>query len=127
MDTSGAVTLSRSHPKRTAPAVRPRDAASTTIDPSTPPTIDTVAIDSRSIESAMPRPTATALATTARAMEMPIVSNMEASTFWPRTASRRSDQRKVPAWIDVEMRLPNEPKMLPRRPMAAGTRTSRPG
>ena len=59
--------------------------------------------------------------------EMPMVSNMAASTFWPSTASRRSDQRKVPAWIEVEMRLPNEPKMLPRRPMAAGTRTSRPG
>src|SRR5262245_66221013 len=27
----------------------------------------------------------------------------------------------------VESRLPNEPKMLPRRPMAAGTSTSRPG
>jgi hypothetical protein len=56
-----------------------------------------------------------------------MVSSIEASTFWPSTASRRIDQRKVPEWIEVERRLPNEPKMLPRSPMAAGTRTSRPG
>ncbi len=81
VDTRGAVTLSRSHPKRTAPAVSPNDAASTTTEPSSPPTIDTVAIASRSIDPLRPMPTATVLATTARASEMPIVSSIEASTF----------------------------------------------
>ena len=86
-------------------------------------------VDSReqTIVSTMPRPTATALATTANASEIAIVSSIEAKTFWPRTVSRRSDHRNVPAWIEVESRLPKEPKMLPRRPMAAGTSTSRPG
>ena len=85
VETSGAVTLSRSQPKRTAPAVSPSEAASTTSEPSRPPAMDTVASASRSIDPASPRPTATALATTARASEMPMVSSIEASTFWPST------------------------------------------
>src|SRR5829696_2924960 len=74
-----------------------------------------------------PRATATALATTARTTDITRVRALAASTFWPRTVSGRVERRKVPAWMVVLMRLPKVPKMFPRRPMAAGTRTSRPG
>ena len=33
----------------------------------------------------------------------------------------------MPVWIDVEIRLPSAPKMLPRSPIAAGIMTSSPG
>ena len=66
-------------------------------------------------------------ATTAMPTERPAVRTAAASRFWPSTVSRRSDSRKVPAWMAVEMRLPKAPKMLPRSPMAAGTSTSSPG
>ena len=38
-----------------------------------------------------------------------------------------ADIRNVPVWIAVPRRLPSAPNTLPRMPMAAGTRTSRPG
>ncbi len=43
--------------------------------------MDTVDIDNRSIESASPSPTAMALATTANASEIAIVSSIDAKTF----------------------------------------------
>ncbi len=82
---------------------------------------------SRSIDPVSPSPTATPLDSTASATDMPMVSSIAANTFWPSTVSRPSDQRKVPVWMAVDRRLPNAPKMLPRRPMAAGTSTSSPG
>ena len=81
VETRGAATLSRSQPLRTAPPVRASAAPSTTSDPSTPPTMDTVDIDNRSIESAIPNPTAIAFATTASASEIAMVSSIDATTF----------------------------------------------
>ena len=57
----------------------------------------------------------------------PRVRAAAASTFWPSTVVRRRRSCSSPAWIDVDTRLPREPNTLPRSPMAAGTRTSRPG
>ena len=56
-------------------------APSTTSDPSTPPAMDTVDIDNRSIESVIPNPTAIAFATTANASEIAMVSSIDATTF----------------------------------------------
>jgi hypothetical protein len=55
------------------------------------------------------------------------VSTIDASTFCRRTLPGRSDRSNWPVWIVVEILLPNVEKMFPRRPIAAGTRTSSPG
>ena len=75
----------------------------------------------------MPSPTATILATTASRKDMARVSSNPASMFCPMRLWRRRENRKRPAWMAVESRLPRAENTLPRRPMAAGTSTSRPG
>ena len=74
-----------------------------------------------------PKPMATALARTARAKEIDRERAIAAMMFCPTTVSARRLILNVPAWIDVPKRLPRAPKTFPRIPMAAGTRTSRPG
>ncbi len=125
--TSGAATLSMSHPRRTDSDATPRVRASTTIELSTPPMIEITRKSASEIVSDTPKIPATALASTASAPETNSVRAMEATTFWPTTVSRRRDRLNVPVWIEVPSRLPSAPKMLPRMPMAAGTSTSRPG
>ena len=125
--TSGAATLSMSHPRRTDRAATPSVSASTKIEPNTPPTIEMTKKSVSEIVSETPNALAIVLASTASAADTASVSAAAAKMFWPTTVSRRHDSRKVPVWIDVPSRLPSAPKMLPRMPMAAGTRTSRPG
>ncbi len=48
-------------------------------------------------------------------------------TFCPRRESRRQDHESVPVWMALDSRLPSGPKTLPRRPMAAGMKSNRPG
>ncbi len=127
VETSGAFTLSRSHPKRTAPAARPRVAASTGSEATNPPPTDTRVRSARPMVSPSPSPTDTSAPMRTSTTDMPSVSAPAASTFWPRTVERRSRSCSSPAWMAVDTRLPNEPNTLPRSPMAAGTRRSRPG
>ena len=47
--------------------------------------------------------------------------------FCPRRESRRQVHDRVPVWSAVDSRLPRGPKTLPRRPMAAGMNSRRPG
>ena len=75
----------------------------------------------------MPKPTETTLAMTARMSDSTRVSDTLARMFCESTDSRLNDTRNVPVWMEVEIRLPRAPKMLPRSPIAAGTMTSRPG
>ena len=79
------------------------------------------------IVRARPKPMATPLASTARANEIERVSAIDATTFWPTTVSARLLRLNVPVWMAVPRRLPRAPNTLPRMPMAAGTRSSRPG
>ncbi len=125
--TSGAATLSMSHPRRTDIQATMRVRPSTNTEPRTPPTTEITRKSASEIVSPAPKADDTTLASTARAADTNSVRAMEASTFWPTTVSRRRDRRNVPVWIEVPRRLPRAPKMLPRMPMAAGTSTSRPG
>ena len=127
VDTVGATRLSMSQPRRTAPSDSSTVAARTTRLASTPPATEMRARSSTPIALSTPKPTEITRATTARNSDSTNVSDREASTFWPSTDSRRNDTRNVPVWMEVEIRFPKAPKMLPRSPMAAGTITSRPG
>jgi hypothetical protein len=127
VETSGAVTLSRSQANRVAPAARATAAASTTIEPSRPPTIEMVPMSSRPMRSCTPKATASTSAMTASTNDTPKVRIMAASTFCTSRESRLVETRNVPACRAVLRRLPSAPKTLPRRPMAAGTSSSRPG
>ena len=52
---------------------------------------------------------------------------MVADTFWPSVESSRQVHEKVPVRMAVDSRPPSGPKRLPRNPMAAGMKSSRPG
>ena len=125
--TIGVETLSRSRSKRTQAVVTTTTTSRTTIDDSMPPTTEMTTKSTIEIELATPNATETALASTASTSEMDSESASEATTFCPTSVSSRRDTRNVPVWIAVLNRLPRPPKMLPRMPIAAGTRTSRPG
>ena len=75
----------------------------------------------------MPSATEVTLASTARMNDIAAVSTSEAAMFCPMSVPGRNENRNIPAWIAVERRFPSAEKTLPRRPMAAGTSTSRPG
>ncbi len=125
--TMGDVTLSRSQFRRTPRVATPTVMAITTIDERKPPITE---ITTKSaIEMVFSRPNATeiALARTASTNDTDNDIEIDAARFWPTTVSRRVDMRKVPVCTAVPSRLPSAPNTLPRMPMAAGTRTRRPG
>src|SRR5438552_17434 len=125
--TSGAATLSMSQPKRTEPAATPSVRRRTKTDDTAPPIIEITTKSAMEIVCVKPKPMETALASTARAKEIESVSAIDATMFWPTTVFARRLRLNVPVWMAVPRRLPRAPKTLPRMPMAAGTRTSRPG
>lgn len=125
--TNGAVTLSGSQPKRTDPAVRARAVMSTAAEASRPPRTLMRMKAPSVIESAMPNTSAAPLASTASTTEVANVRISDAKTFSPTTDEGRNVSRKVPAWIAVPRRDPSAPKMFPRRAIAAGTISNRPG
>ena len=126
-DTRGTATLSRSRPKRTAAPVTTRVMTSTAAEASRPPTVLTVTKSASDMAGERLKATAMALASAAKATPIIRLSAIAAATFWPTTESSRGVRRKVPVWMAVPRRLPSAPKMLPRRAMAAGTSSSRPG
>jgi hypothetical protein len=125
--TTGAATLSMSQPRRAALAATPMVRARTTTDEMAPPTTEMTTKSAIEMVRVSPNPTATDLASTARASDTPSDRARAASMFCPNTVSARRDTRKVPVWMAVPSRLPMAPNTLPRMPMAAGTSTSRPG
>ena len=99
----------------------------TTIDERKPPITEITTKSTSEIVFSRPKATEMALARTARTSDTDNDIEIDAARFWPTSVSRRADIRKVPVWTAVPRRLPSAPNTLPRMPIAAGTRTSRPG
>ena len=125
--TSGAITLSRSHPKRTEPAARPRVARPTPTEANRPPHAEMTTKSASVIVGLMPNTMAVPLASMASTTLSSRVSTVAAMRFCPTTPSGRRPRRKVPAWTAVPRRLPMAPKTFPRRAIAPGTSSSSPG
>ena len=94
--TSGAATLSMSQPRRTDWAATANVSPRTATEEITPPRIEITTKSAMEMVWPSPNPTATALASTARAREIDRVSDSEASTFWPTTVSRRRARLNSP-------------------------------
>jgi hypothetical protein len=127
VDTNGAITLSRSQPSLTEPAVRPTVKSPTASVASSPPSVETTRKSTRVIVPLRPNTVAVPLASTARTMLKPSDSAPAASRFPPTTPSGRKLRRNVPAWAAVPSRLPMAPNTLPRSATAPGTSSSSPG
>src|SRR5207244_13583628 len=104
--TSGAATLSMSQSRRADTWATPTVSPSTTIDEIAPPTTEITTNAPMEMVWSRPKPTATALASTARARETDRLRAVAARTFWPTTVSARADTRNVPVRMGVPRRLP---------------------
>jgi hypothetical protein len=125
--TMGAATLSRSRLRFAQNAATATVITSTTTDEMMAPITEITMKSTMEIVGVSKNAAETALASTAKAKEIDSESRIAAPTFCPKSVSTRFDTRKVPAWIWVPRRLPRPPKMLPRIPIAAGIRMTRPG
>ena len=125
--TIGAVTLSRSQLRRTPSWATTTVIPITTIDDRNPPITEITTKSATEIVFSRPNATQIALARNASTSDTDSDIDSDAARFWPTSVSRRPDMRKVPVWTAVPRRLPRAPNTLPRMPMAAGTRTRRPG
>ena len=93
----GALTLSRSQPRRVELAARPSVTTSTTIEASSAPITDTTMRSVMPMMPDSPNSGASTLVITPRATAVTSVSTAAAMTFWPTMVSRRAVARKVPA------------------------------
>ena len=125
--TMGATTLSRSQPKRTAPAVVAKVKAKTTNAAIRHPSADITTKSARLMVGETLKASATPFAITANATPSTRLRPTDARAFCIIIESRPPDSPNVPAWMAVPSRLPSAPKMLPFTAIAAGTRRSRPG
>src|SRR5699024_10962255 len=124
--TTGAATLSRSHPRRTATrAVRTVTASTSTLD-ATPPSTE-ITRKSMRLMCGIPSRVVISHASMANATETYTVSRHDPASDCP--VAERSCQgfSNLPACANVPSRAPNAPKMLPRIPIAAGTSSNNPG
>ena len=125
--TIGDVTLSRSQLRRTPSCATATVIPMTTIDDRKPPITEITTKSATEMVFSRPNATQIALARSASTNDTDSDIESETARFWPTSVSRRADMRNVPVCTAVPRRLPSAPNTLPRMPMAAGTRTSRPG
>ena len=93
----GALTLSRSQPRRVEMVASPSVTTSTTTEASSAPTTDTTMRSVTPMMPASPNTGASTLVITPSATAVTNVSTAAAMTFWPTIVSRRAVARKVPA------------------------------
>ena len=125
--TMGDVTLSRSQLRRTLRVATPTVMPITTIDERKPPITEITTKSAIEMVFSSPNATEMALARIASTSDTDNDIEIDAARFWPTIVSRRADIRNVPVCTTVPRRLPSAPNTLPRMPIAAGTRTRRPG